>query len=117
MDVRQLLERLHGDEVIAVPKAEFEPLSAGLDYERTVDTGLGGPVHVLHSGRSWALIEFPPRSTEVAVRPLPGAEAVEMLIADRLAVYEKMWDGCGCRPDYWGPWLGAGDTCRREEVE
>lgn len=115
MDVRELLERLHGEEVFAVPKTEFEPLSAELGYERTVDTGLAGHIHVLHSAASWAVIELPPCSTDVAVRPLADEEAVELFIADRLALYEKMWDGCGCRPDYWGPWRGAADTCGREE--
>jgi len=102
MDVPGLAERLRRGDVVAVPKKDFEVLSSSLEYERTVDTGLAGPLHVVRVDDGWAVVEFPPRSDAVAVRPLPGREAADAFVADRLALYDKMWDGCGCRPDYWG---------------
>jgi len=115
MDVDGLLERLRVGEVVAVPRDEFDTLSAAFAYERTVDTGLAGPIHVVHVDDLWAVVEFPRRSVDVAVRPLADADEVDAFIDDRLAVYEKMWDGCGCRPDYWGRRQRAEDPCRRDD--
>ena len=114
MKTAELVRRLRGGEVVALPRAEFDDMPTGSRYERTIDTGLAGPIHVLHVDDLWAVVEFPPRSTDVAVRPLADEAAVDAFVADRLATYERMWDGCGCRPDYWGPWKGAANAGARE---
>ena len=42
--------------------------------------------------RRWAVVEEPAVGERV-VRPLPDQAAVKALIAERLAAYERMWDG------------------------
>jgi len=48
-----------------------------------------------------AAVERPGAGRRV-VRPLPDEEAVRRFVADRLTAYERMWDGCGCKIDYYG---------------
>jgi hypothetical protein len=35
------------------------------------------------------------------IRRLADEAAAARFVADRLATYERMWDGCGCRIDYY----------------
>jgi hypothetical protein len=38
---------------------------------------------------------------EVALRGFESLQKAQEFVTDRLAVYEKMWDGCGCKVDYY----------------
>ena len=63
-----------------------------------IDTGLAG--HILLVRRpvpraqiaGWALVEDPEPGRKV-IRPLANEKEARALIADRLAAYERMWDG------------------------
>ena len=48
----------------------------------------------------FAALEQPAPDTWVVRRLGERAEA-DRFIQDRLAQYERMWDGCGCRIDYY----------------
>ena len=41
-----------------------------------------------------------PEPGKRALRRL-AADEVDDFVRDRLAIYERMWDGCGCRVDYY----------------
>ena len=45
-----------------------------------------------NAGTNWGLVEEPESGRRV-VRPLADEAAVRALIAERLAAYERMWDG------------------------
>ena len=38
---------------------------------------------------------------EVALRLFNNVKEAEQLLDKRIEVYEKMWDGCGCKVDYY----------------
>jgi len=38
---------------------------------------------------------------EYVVRPLDDEKKAEEFIQERMRMYERMWDGCGCRIDYY----------------
>jgi len=40
-------------------------------------------------------------SGEYLVRIIKTKKEAEELIQQRLEIYEKMWDGCGCKVDYY----------------
>ena len=40
---------------------------------------------------------------EVLVRIRPDLEAAEEFVRRRLEIYERMWDGCGCKVNYDDP--------------
>jgi hypothetical protein len=43
--------------------------------------------------------ESDPEGT-VYLRAMADREAAEAFVSDRLATYERMWDGCGCKVHY-----------------
>ncbi len=38
---------------------------------------------------------------EIALRLFNDLKEAELLLINRIDVYEKMWDGCGCKVDYY----------------
>ncbi len=42
-----------------------------------------------------------PSTSERVLRRLADAEEVGRFVRQRLEEYERMWDGCGCKIDYY----------------
>ncbi len=96
-DPDALAARLAAGEIVPVRAEDWDGLAAGFQVVQAHDTGLAGELLLARHprrGRSrrWVLIEEPDPDERV-VRPLADEAAARALIADRLATYERMWDG------------------------
>jgi len=84
--------------IVPLPVAEWERLAGSFPLVEDHDTGLAGRLLLVRRpvpGRKaagWAIVEQP-RPQERVVRPLKTAAEARALIADRMAAYERMWDG------------------------
>lgn len=99
MTLRKLLGRLEKGLVVSLSRSAWESIAAGLPQVKmlkifeTIDTGLAGQILLVQGpGSSWAIVEEPEPNQRV-VRPLASEAEARALIADRLAAYERMWDG------------------------
>ena len=50
---------------------------------------------------SWVAVEAPSKGARVA-RVLGGEAEVRAFVEGRLKEYDRMWDGCGVKIDYYG---------------
>lgn len=91
---------LKSDRVVAIAPADWPDLSARLTEVERYDTGFAGVLLLLEFEDGFAALEQPAADTWVVRRLGERAEA-DRFIQDRLAQYERMWDGCGCRIDYY----------------
>ncbi len=93
--------RFHAEGIVVIPPADWPPL-AGLftEVERHA-TGFAGDLVLLRREDAFAALEQPAPDGWV-VRRLGGRAEADAFLKDRLAQYERMWDGCGCRIDYFG---------------
>ena len=99
MDAGRLLERLAAGEIVDLPHAQWEDLAASFEVIEQHDTRMRGMLLVVESSAGLAVVEEPSPALRV-VRPLPTLHDVHCFVAERLAAYDRMWDGCGCRIDY-----------------
>ncbi|MFQ5536331.1 MAG: hypothetical protein ACE5GJ_02655 [Gemmatimonadota bacterium] len=63
-------------------------------------TFIAGDVVIYRWNDGYLAVEEPSR-TERVVRRLSNREAVRAFVDNRLDTYERMWDGCGCKVDYY----------------
>ena len=92
---------------LALEKGEIVPLRAEAweavcdryDVREEISTGMAGMILLISRAKSgprkkagWALVEEPEPKLRV-VRSLASEREARALIADRLAAYERMWDG------------------------
>jgi hypothetical protein len=97
-----LLARVRREPVAALSREELAELLASVRELRREETGTSGPIRVIEVGGSVAVQEETP-SGQVLVRIAASRAAADHFVDDRLAVYERMWNGCGCRVDYDRP--------------
>lgn len=99
MDANELMGRLVEGEIVSLTPDQWRCVAPSFEVAERHDTGLRGEILLVTSGAGAAIVEEPSNAERV-VRPLPTTAAARELIADRLATYDRMWDGCGCKIDY-----------------
>lgn len=92
----ELLRRLDAGEIVPLTAARWEDWAEAFEIFAEESTALGGGILGVRwqrdGDRRWGLVEEPETDRRV-VRPLADEATVRALMADRLAAYERMWDG------------------------
>lgn len=100
VDTRTLDRRLDAEGIVALEVEEWEALQESVEEVESHPTFLAGDLVIVRLEGSLAAVEEP-RSTERVVRRLPDEEAARRFVEDRLQTYERTWDGCGCKVEYY----------------
>jgi hypothetical protein len=100
MNRSELDALLKSGPVVVIAPEDWPDLSVGFTEVDRHDTGFAGSLVLLESEAGFAALEQPAADRWV-VRRLGDRAAADRFIQDRLAQYERMWDGCGCRIDYY----------------
>lgn len=64
------------------------------------DTILSDKIRILKKDNSIFIQETTDKQ-EILFRRMKDESAARELINQRIEIYEKMWDGCGCKVDYY----------------
>ena len=100
MSCSEIERRLDAGEIVRLTRAEWSSCQHRYAVVERHDTGLRGELLIVERPAGLAVVEEP-SPTERAMRPIASVEAAHQLLADRLATYDRMWDGCGCKVDYY----------------
>jgi hypothetical protein len=101
MDTRELIERIQQLGVVSIDPERLPGLLEATETLRADDTRLAGWIRILRL-EGQILIQEQTPDGEVLLRGVTTRDAAERFVDGRLADYERMWDGCGCRIDYRG---------------
>jgi hypothetical protein len=101
MTVERLTGRLTEEGIVALPAAEWSELADQFEEVERHATGVAGDLIILRVGAALAAVEQPKPDQRV-VRRLADASEARRFVQERLEQYERMWDGCGCKIDYYG---------------
>jgi len=80
---------------------EWAGLSAHFEVMEKHETQLAGDLLIVRCPEGLVAVEAPSRHARVA-RLLGGKEEARAFVAKRMEEYERMWDGCGVKVDYFG---------------
>jgi hypothetical protein len=95
----EIIHKTRRGEVIEIDREELAALLEACEHPRAVDTRLAGWIRILTlDGQVVAQEETP--EGEILLRAFDSPEAAGDFVDSRLADYDRMWDGCGCRIDY-----------------
>jgi hypothetical protein len=98
---RDLLRKIQGKRPVVLETEELTALLESAEILREDDTSFAGPIRILRVDDRIVVQENTTSSTEVVCRELASLEEAEAFVEERLAAYERMWDGCGCKIDYF----------------
>jgi hypothetical protein len=102
-DAKALQERLRSERVITIAPPSWPHLSSAWREIERHATHFAGDLVLLQSGDEFAALEQPSPDQWV-LRHLPDRTAAQDFVRERLAQYDRMWDGCGCKIDYEACW-------------
>lgn len=100
VSTEKLVAELHHRGLVAIDRDTLLELIDAADVLREDDTHLAGWIRILALGDSILVQEETPKG-EVLVRRMASRESADSFVDLRIQSYERMWDGCGCKIDYY----------------
>jgi hypothetical protein len=102
LDTAEIIREVLKNVVVKIDRDDLAALLEQAEVVREDDTTLAGWIRILSlDGHVLVQEETPDR--EVLVRKPGSIGDANRLVDGRLADYERMWDGCGCKIDYMAP--------------
>ena len=98
MTPAELERRLATERVVELDAGEVDDLLANGQVVREADTGIAGAIRILEVD-GMVVVQEHTRDRRPVARRLADAAAADRFVDDRLAAYDRMWDGCGCKVD------------------
>ena len=86
---------------VPLTAAQWDDLASHYSVEERHPTQLAGDLLIIVVGEDLAAVESPSRDARVA-RILGGPDQARTFVEKRMEEYERMWDGCGVKVDYFG---------------
>ncbi|MFH1766005.1 MAG: hypothetical protein ABIF09_17605 [Gemmatimonadota bacterium] len=85
---------------VPLSASEWKELADHFPVEERHQTQLAGELLIVRFGGDLIAVEAPSRDARVA-RFLGGPDEARAFVARRMEEYERMWDGCGVKVDYF----------------
>jgi hypothetical protein len=100
MTADELERRLRSERIVPMPASQWAELADEFEEMQRHDTLVAGQLLIVRGEAGLAAVEQPSPDERV-IRLLSDEEQAHRFVADRLEQYERMWDGCGCKVNYY----------------
>jgi len=100
MDMDEILKKLDSEKYILLEMQELNNLLEQTESVRENDTMMSGYIRVLKYKDEFLIQEIT-KKDELALRLFPSQKEAEAFVDSRMVIYEQMWDGCGCKVNYY----------------
>jgi hypothetical protein len=100
MSATALTEQLRAERILAVGAEVWRALADQFNEIERHATGIAGDLIIIRTPAGLAAVEQP-NSTQRVIRLLTGDIEGRQFVRQRMEQYERMWDGCGCKVDYY----------------
>ena len=108
--LESILEKLQNHNVLNITAQDVSEIEKHCAVEKTIDTGMAGPIKVLTMQDEGKKLVIEADQKGVTFIRLINDVNIQEFIDERLKVYEKMWDGCGCKVFYDEIWTPVGEV-------
>jgi hypothetical protein len=100
MDVDEIVEALQSNIVVLDTQDNLRKTLSLTKLIKEVETVISKPIRILKYKKYFLTQETTPKN-EIAYRLFPSFEEADKLLTDHLNTYEQMWNGCGCKVNYY----------------
>jgi hypothetical protein len=100
MTIEEFGRRLRAERIVPMPASQWAELAYEFEEMQRHDTLVAGHLLIVRGEAGLAAVEQP-SADERVVRLMSDEDEATRFVADRLDKYERMWDGCGCKVDYY----------------
>ena len=100
MNIEKILSTAKKNKYSVINREELEKLLLQSETIIEKDTYISDKIRLLKLDDD-LIIQEKTTKDELLIRMVKTKKEAEELIDQRLEIYDKMWDGCGCRVDYY----------------
>ena len=98
--IKDLLNKLYSQTIVILNEKDLNCFLQDADVLEEKDTFFRDKIRIIQS-KNIFFIQERSNKEEIIVRRIESLEEGQLFIKNRLAVYENMWNGCGCKVDYY----------------
>lgn len=95
-----LIKRLLDESIVVLERNEWEAVADQFEETERHSTFIAGDLVIVRVDSMFAAVEQPDSKKRV-LRLLRTNDEVRNFVEQRKEEYERMWDGCGCKVDYY----------------
>lgn len=100
MDMQNLINEMRKVRVYELEPQQLDDLLASTEIIFERDTLISGFIRILKY-QDYFITQETTDKNKVVLRLYKKEEEARALVNDHLDTYDQMWDGCGCRVDYY----------------
>jgi hypothetical protein len=95
-----ITRHLESNPVVIVSEDQLENVLKAVEFVDEKETYFRDKIRILQKD-DFLLIQEKSNKDEIIIRKISSLENGYKFIHDRLTVYENMWNGCGCKINYY----------------
>lgn len=100
MDATEIFNKAINSNYIIIDENELKTVLDNSEIIRVEDTHLSDFIRVLDYNEILFVQELTFKK-EIIMRKMNSMKDADLFVQDRLDYYERKWDGCGCKIDYY----------------
>jgi len=100
VEISGIVSQLTQRSIVTVSEDELQMLLEMGESVREKDTCLSGKIRILRIDDMVVVQEKIPQGAYL-IRKMESREEADRFVDERLETYDRMWDGCGCKIDYF----------------
>ena len=100
MEVKEIFNKAFSTNYIIIDEADLKTILENSEIIRVEDTHLSDFIRVLKYDDN-LFVQETTFKKEILIRKMDSMKDVDSIIQERLDYYERKWDGCGCKIDYY----------------
>ncbi|MBE0538077.1 MAG: hypothetical protein IH620_00065 [Ignavibacterium sp.] len=100
MEAKEIFNKATHSKYIIIQEDELKNVLDHIETIRVEDTQLSDLIRLLkYEGKLF--IQETNFKKEIIIRKINSMQDADLFIKERLDYYERKWDGCGCKIDYY----------------
>ncbi len=100
MNLEEIVSSAKRKKYLVITEAELDELLSKSDIIIEENTYISDKIRLLKFEDN-LIIQEKTTKDEYLIRSIKSKKEAEDLIKERLAIYNRMWDGCGCKVNYY----------------
>jgi len=97
---KQIIKSLKKTDIAIIPFSDLDKFLSEMNVLEEVDTYMNDYLRIV-TVDDHVLVQELSSKKEVIIRRMISLDAARNFITQRMEIYDKMWDGCGCKINYY----------------
>jgi len=100
MAISKIIQKLVSEKIVTITDSELEELISQSEIVEEKKIVMLGFIRIVVYD-THVIVQEQTDNNELVIRLAESVDEAKKFVRDRLDTYDRMWDGCGCKIDYF----------------